>query len=50
MKSRKKTGGNGFNKNFLTPPNTRKEKITLLVMLVATFVIFQSPSFGPFLL
>lgn len=30
-------------KIFLTPPNTRKEKITLLVMLVATFVIFFGP-------
>ena len=30
-------------KIFLTPPNTRKEKITLLVMLVATFVIFLGP-------
>lgn len=28
---------------FLTPPNTRKEKITLLAMLVATFVIFFGP-------
>ena len=30
-------------KIFLTPPNTRKRKITLLVMLVATFVIFFGP-------
>lgn len=30
-------------KIFLTPPNTRKEKITLLVMLVATFVVFFGP-------
>lgn len=28
---------------FLTPPNTRKEKITLLAMLVVTFVIFFGP-------
>lgn len=28
---------------FLTPPNTRKEKITLLAMLVGTFVIFFGP-------
>lgn len=30
-------------KIFLTPPNTKKEKITLLVMLVATFVMFFGP-------
>lgn len=30
-------------KIFLTPPNTRKEKITLLAMLVATFVLFFGP-------
>lgn len=30
-------------KIFLTPPNTKKEKITLLVMLVVTFLIFFGP-------
>lgn len=30
-------------KIFLTPPNTRKEKITLLAMMIATFVIFFGP-------
>lgn len=30
-------------KIFLTPPNTRQEKITLLVMMVALFVIFFGP-------
>lgn len=30
-------------KIFLTPPNTAKEKITLLAMLVATFIIFFGP-------
>lgn len=28
---------------FLTPPNTRREKITLIVMLVVTFVMFFGP-------
>lgn len=28
---------------FLTPPNTRKEKVTLLAMLVITFIIFFGP-------
>ena len=30
-------------KIFLTPPNTRREKITLLVMMVALFVVFFGP-------
>lgn len=30
-------------KIFLTPPNTRKEKITLLVMMVVTFAMFFGP-------
>lgn len=30
-------------KIFLTPPNTRQEKITLLVMMVALFVAFFGP-------
>lgn len=30
-------------KIFLTPPNTRKEKITLLAMLTGTFIIFFGP-------
>lgn len=30
-------------KIFLTPPNTIKEKITLLVMMVAVFVVFFGP-------
>lgn len=30
-------------KIFLTPPNTTKEKIMLLVMLVVTFVMFFGP-------
>lgn len=30
-------------KIFLTPPNTKKEKITLLTMLVVTFLIFFGP-------
>lgn len=30
-------------KIFLTPPNTRREKITLLVMMVALFVAFFGP-------
>lgn len=28
---------------FLTPPNTRREKITLIIMLVVTFVMFFGP-------
>lgn len=28
---------------FLTPPNTRKEKIMLLVMMVVTFMMFFGP-------
>lgn len=28
---------------FLTPPNTRREKITLMVMLVVTFLVFFGP-------
>lgn len=30
-------------KIFLTPPNTRREKITLLVMIVVLFVMFFGP-------
>mgnify|MGYP001026848010 CR=1 FL=1 len=30
-------------KIFLTPPNNRREKITLLVMMVALFVMFFGP-------
>lgn len=30
-------------KIFLTPPNTKKEKITLLVMMVGTFIVFFGP-------
>lgn len=30
-------------KIFLTPPNTRREKITLLVMTVVLFVMFFGP-------
>lgn len=30
-------------KIFLTPPNTRREKITLLVMMVVLFVAFFGP-------
>ena len=30
-------------KIFLTPPNTRMEKITLLVMMVVVFVMFFGP-------
>ena len=30
-------------KIFLTPPNTRREQITLLVMMVALFVMFFGP-------
>ena len=30
-------------KIFLTPPDTKKEKIMLLVMLVVTFVMFFGP-------
>lgn len=30
-------------KIFLTPPNTTKEKITLLVMMVVLFVMFFGP-------
>ena len=30
-------------KIFLTPPNTRREKITLLVMMVVLFVMFFGP-------
>ena len=30
-------------KIFLTPPNTNKEKVTLLVMMVALFVAFFGP-------
>ena len=33
-------------KIFLTPPNTRREQITLLVMMVVLFIMF----FGPILL
>lgn len=28
---------------FLTPPNTKKEKVTLLTMLLVTFIIFFGP-------
>lgn len=28
---------------FLTPPNTRREKITLVIMLIVTFVLFFGP-------
>lgn len=28
---------------FLTPPNTKKEKIVLLIMMVVTFVMFFGP-------
>lgn len=28
---------------FLTPPNTKKEKVTLLAMMVVTFIIFFGP-------
>mgnify|MGYP000517889542 CR=1 FL=1 len=34
-------------KIFLTPPNTRMEKITLLVMMVVVFVMFFGPSAFP---
>ena len=30
-------------KIFLTPPNTARERITLILMLVATFVMFFGP-------
>lgn len=30
-------------KIFLTPPNTRREQITLLVMMVAVFIMFFGP-------
>ena len=30
-------------KIFLTPPNTMKEKITLIVMMVVVFVMFFGP-------
>lgn len=30
-------------KIFLTPPNTRREKITLFVMMVVLFVMFFGP-------
>lgn len=30
-------------KIFLTPPNTRREKVTLLVMMVVLFVMFFGP-------
>ena len=30
-------------KIFLTPPNTHREKITLLVMMVVLFVMFFGP-------
>ena len=30
-------------KIFLTPPNTRREKISLLVMIVVLFVMFFGP-------
>lgn len=30
-------------KIFLTPPNTRKEKITLLVMMAVVFMMFFGP-------
>lgn len=30
-------------KLFLTPPNTKKEKIVLLAMLVVTFIMFFGP-------
>ena len=30
-------------KIFLTPPNTRGERITLILMLVVTFVMFFGP-------
>lgn len=30
-------------KIFLTPPNTKKEKITLLVVMVGAFIVFFGP-------
>ena len=30
-------------KIFLTPPNTRREKITLLVMMLVLFIMFFGP-------
>ena len=30
-------------KIFLTPPNTRRERITLILMLVVTFVMYFGP-------
>ena len=30
-------------KIFLTPPNTMKEKITLVIMMVVVFVMFFGP-------
>ena len=30
-------------KIFLTPPNTRREQITLLVMMVVLFIMFFGP-------
>lgn len=30
-------------KIFLTPPNTRREKITLLMMMVVLFIMFFGP-------
>lgn len=28
---------------FLTPPNTKREKITLLIMMLITFIMFFGP-------
>lgn len=48
MKANEKKGGSkqvemDLGKIFLTPPNTKKEKIMLLVMLVVTFAMFFGP-------
>lgn len=39
----KKTVEPDLRKIFLTPPDTKKEKIMFLIMLVVTFVMFFGP-------
>lgn len=43
VKQEKKAVEMDLKKIFLTPPNTKKEKICLLVMMVMVFVLFFAP-------
>ena len=43
MKKETKQGEMDLVKIFLTPPNTMRERVTLILMLVVTFVMFFGP-------